>query len=222
MENNPLHIQLQKSSNVFKQPVGSEKELRELFGYPGELVQRKQIGRLDNHCRHFISLSPMLFISTADRSGACDVSPRGDAAGFVHIIDDRHLVIPERPGNRRLDTLRNLLENPNIGIQFVIPNLEETLRVNGRAWVVKDEELMMRMEAHGKRPVAGIGVEVKECFIHCAKAFKRSQLWTPGLWQEKKGLPSIPRMLADHVNADNVTEETVANALKESYEKRLY
>ncbi|CAG7606166.1 hypothetical protein PAESOLCIP111_00888 [Paenibacillus solanacearum] len=209
-------------TNPFQQRITSEQQLRELLGYPSELVASKTIGQIDEHCRAFIAQSPMVWIGTADQSGACDVSPRGDGAGFVHVIDENHLVLPERPGNRRLDSIRNILSNPHIAILFLIPGLEETLRINGKACITRDEQLLEQMKAHGKAPLLGIGVEVEECYMHCAKAFKRSKLWEPDTWPEQKQLPSAARIIADHVRMQGVTAETVAKSLKESYEKRLY
>ncbi|OPA75301.1 phosphohydrolase [Paenibacillus selenitireducens] len=206
----------------FEEIVQTEEELRDLLGYPSELVTRKSITHIDDHVRHFIGLSPMAFLATSDQMGYCDVSPRGDAAGFVHIIDDKHLVVPERPGNRRLDSIRNILTNPNIGIIFIIPGLEETLRVNGKACITRDEHLMEQMIAHGKRPLLGIGVEVEECYIHCAKAFKRSGLWDTNQWLESASLPKVSKILADHANMKGIGEEDVAKSLRETYEKRLY
>ena len=206
----------------FKEIVKSEEEIRELIGYPSEVVKRKAIARLDGHCRRFIALSPLLFIATADEQGHCDVSPRGDAPGSVLVLDDRRLVIPERPGNRRIDSLRNILSNPKIGLIFVIPGLEETLRVNGRAYVIKDDEILDRMQVGNKKPVLGIGVEAEECYIHCAKAFKRSGVWDPASWPAADALPSIAAILCDHVQSPAFTVETIAQGLKDSYEKRLY
>ncbi|GGD81139.1 pyridoxamine 5'-phosphate oxidase family protein [Paenibacillus nasutitermitis] len=208
--------------HVFNQVVESEEELRSLYGYPGELVNNKTIAFMDHHCREFIAKSPLLFMATSDSSGACDVSPRGDAEGFVYVLDDKHLVIPERPGNRRFDSLRNLMENPQVGLIFIIPGLEETLRINGQASIVKDQEIMKHMEAHGKVPMIGIGVEVEECFIHCAKAFKRSHLWESDYWPAKEALPKPAAILAEHTKKLGVSEDEISLALKESYEKRLY
>lgn len=208
--------------SVFKQVIEAEEELRSLFGYPSELVNNKTITFIDHHCLDFISKSPMIFIATSDSSGSCDVSPRGDAEGFVYVLDDKHLVIPERPGNRRFDSLRNIIENPNIGLIFIIPGLEETLRVNGHAVIVKDEEVLKPMEAHGKVPALGIGVEVEECFIHCAKAFKRSHLWDEDYWSAKEVLPKPSVILAEHTRTLGISQEDIAKSLKESYEKRLY
>lgn len=204
---------------IFQEKITSEKELRDIVGYSSPLVSKKTIYELDSHCIEFIHHSPMIFISTSDNNGKCDVSPRGDSAGFIHIIDNKHFVIPERPGNRRLDSILNILSNPHIGIIFIIPKLEETLRINGTACVVKDSKVLESMKANGKVPSFGIGVTVEECYMHCAKAFKRSRLWDPESWQDVNELPKPSKILAAHTG---VKEEDVSKSLKESYEKRLY
>ncbi|MCJ8013217.1 pyridoxamine 5'-phosphate oxidase family protein [Paenibacillus sp. KQZ6P-2] len=206
----------------FQEILSSEEEIRDLLGYPSELVKKKTVHYLDIHCRNFISISPLLFLSTSDNQGFCDVSPRGDAPGSVLLLDEKHLVIPERPGNRRIDSLRNILLNPRVGMIFIIPGLEETLRINGKAYVIKDEKILEQMKAKDTKPILGIGVEVEECFIHCAKAFKRSRVWDNKSWVEADTLPSIPTILSDHVNSSEYTEEVIKKGLQESYEKRLY
>ncbi|KAA9028444.1 pyridoxamine 5'-phosphate oxidase family protein [Niallia endozanthoxylica] len=202
--------------------IETEEELRSIIGYPSELVKRKVITHIDSHCKDFISRSPFLVISTSDDSGYCDVSPRGDRPGFVLILDESHIVIPERPGNKRSDTLRNILSNPNAGLLFLIPGLGETLRVNGKATLVKDDSLLERMAANGKKPLLGILVEVEECFIHCAKAMIRSGLWRPESWSDKDSLPNASKILADHVKLPGMTEETIKSSLKEDYKTELY
>lgn len=206
----------------FQSVITSEDELRDLFGESSPVVKNKAIDRLDHHCIDFIAKSPLLFISTSDASGSCDVSPRGDAAGFVHVMDESYLVIPERPGNRRFDSLRNILSNPQVGLVFVIPGLKETLRINGSAVLVRDEEILDRLSVQGKRPWLGIGVKVEECYIHCAKSFMRSQVWDPDSWLAHEQLPNPSKIIADHVNQESVTEESVTQALQDSYTKRLY
>ncbi len=146
----------------FRDIVTSEAALRELLGEPSDLVIRKQLAALDRHSRAFIALSPFVLVGTAGADGACDVSPRGDAPGFVLTLDEKTLVIPERPGNRRADTLRNILQTGAVGLLFVIPGVEETLRVNGRACLVRDAAILERLAARGKQPPIAIGVEVDE------------------------------------------------------------
>ncbi|WP_282935393.1 pyridoxamine 5'-phosphate oxidase family protein [Paenibacillus sp. RC67] len=210
---------MEQGKSAFKQVISSEQELRDILGYPGEVVARKVVSAIDSHCQDYISRSPFVLVATADQDGKCDVSPRGDAPGFVLVLDEQKLVIPERPGNRRMDSLRNIVSNPNIGLIFLIPGLEETLRVNGRAYVTQEAKLLERMQANGKTPLLGIGVEVEECYMHCAKAFKRSMLWNPDTWLEKDQLPVPARILAKHTGA---TEDHIAKSLEESYRLRMY
>ena len=211
-----------KTTQAFPNTVKTIEELREITGNPSELVNNKVISYLDEHCRDFINKSPFLTISTADEFGACDVSPRGDNAGFVYVLNDKQLVIPERPGNRRMDSMRNILSNPNVGLLLLIPGLGETLRINGKASVIYDEELLEKMAVNGKRPLLGIGVDVEECFIHCAKAFRRSELWNPEMWANKEELPKGAKILAAHAKLPNVDEEAIGKILDKSYRETLY
>ncbi|MDM5188219.1 pyridoxamine 5'-phosphate oxidase family protein [Bacillus sp. DX4.1] len=202
--------------------ISTEEELRLILGYPSERAVKKVIESLDQHCRAFISKSPFLVLSTSDKSGHCDASPRGDSPGFVYVLSEKQLVIPERPGNRRIDSILNILSNPQVGLIFFIPGLGETLRINGRAAITKDQEILEKMQVNGCSPLIGIIVEVEECFVHCAKAFIRSKLWNPDSWVEKEQLPSAAKMLAEHAKSLNQNEKEVANSLYESYTKRLY
>ncbi|NQX67692.1 pyridoxamine 5'-phosphate oxidase family protein [Paenibacillus alba] len=202
--------------------VTTEEELRSILGYPSELVNKKVISHIDAHCRDYIAKSPFVFISTADAHGKCDVSPRGDAAGFVHIVDEKTIIIPDRPGNKRVDTFRNMISNPEIGLLFLIPSFGETLRINGRAFITKDKQLLQAMRASDKDPLLGIVVQVEECFLHCAKAFKRSGLWEPESWLQREMLPSAATILADHAKLEGITAEVIADRLAEGYSKRLY
>lgn len=202
--------------------MASEAALRELLGVPSDLVVRKQLSALDQHCRAFIALAPFLTIATTSATGACDVSPRGDAPGFVAVLDDHTLAIPERPGNRRFDTLRNIIETGTVGLLFIIPGIEETLRVNGRAALTRDAALLERLTVHGKPPWLAIGIEIDECFLHCAKAFKRSHLWDPATWPERAALPSLARMLIDQVCLPSSALDEMTARIEESYTRRLY
>jgi PPOX class probable FMN-dependent enzyme len=210
------------STKLFNETITTKEEPRSLIGTPSELAVHKVISELDEHCRHFITQSPFLFMSTSDQTGQCDVTPRGDAPGFVLILNNKHLVIPERPGNRRMDSMYNIIENPHAGLIFVIPGLEETLRINGRACIIRDQSLLEQMQVKGRNPVLGIGIEIEECFIHCAKAFKRSHLWNPESWPKKEKLPSIPSMMAAHIKRPDISAELIEQSLAESYTKRLY
>ena len=194
--------------------VSTTEALRALYGQPGERAVAKEQARLDEHTRAFIAHSPFLVLGTAGADGRCDVSPKGDAPGFVLVLDDHHLVVPDRPGNNRIDGFTNIVENPHVGMIFLIPGREDTLRVNGRASIVRDVEILDRLEVQGKRPKVGIGVEVEECFLHCAKAFKRSGLWERERWPDVAGLPSMARMLWDQIEA-----KPTGHACVEDYER---
>src|SRR3989442_14657851 len=210
------------TTRAFRQIVTSDRELRDIVGEPSELALKKQLPMLDAHCRAFIARSPFLLLATANAAGQCDVSPKGDVAGFVLVLDDRHLVIPDRPGNRRLDGMRNLLENPHVGLIFFIPGEEETLRVNGRAWIVRDEDLLEQTAGMGRRPSLAIGVEVEECFLHCAKAFKRSRLWQRHQWPDQAGRASRGQLFLDQAKPAGMTIEQMERRLDEGYQQRLY
>ncbi len=191
----------------FQNVIRSEAELREIVGQPRDLVLRKQLPALDAHCRAFIARSPFVLVGTANARGDCDVSPRGEGPGFVLILDDRTLLIPDRPGNKRVDALRNVLENPHVGLLFIIPGMEETLRVNGRASLVRDPDLLDRMRAEGHAPALAIGVSIDEAFLHCAKAFKRSHLWQSESWPDRSEMPTMGEMLMDQVRPAGTTAE---------------
>lgn len=208
--------------SVWKNTVQSKEELRGLLGVPSELAQNKVIHQLDSHCRDFISRAPFLILGTSDKNGKEDVSPRGDVPGFVKVLNEKQLVIPERPGNKRVDSMQNILENQNAGILFIIPGLGETLRVNGKAVVLKDPELLQSMAVMGKIPKLAIGVEVEECFIHCAKAFKRSGLWDAAGWPEKAALPSAAKVIKEHAEMKHMTEKEMKERLEEGYRSKLY
>ena len=206
---------------MFKDTVTSLAELRAIFGAPMERAVLKERASLDVHSRAFIASAPFVLLATSDAAGRCDVSPKGDAAGFVHVLDDKHLVIPDRPGNNRIDGFTNIVANPHVGMIFVIPGREDTLRVNGRACLVRDEEILAALAVQGKRPKVAIGVEVEECFLHCAKAFKRSGLWEPARWPDRTGMASPARMFRDHAKL-SMTVEELDQRLQEGYRKNLY
>jgi uncharacterized protein len=206
--------------------VPGESALRDIFGRPGDLAMRKDIGYLDKHCRRFIELSPFLCIGTADKNGKADVS-RGDPPGFVQVLDDRTLIIPDRPGNNRLDTMSNIMENPNVGILFMIPGFEDSLRINGRATIVRDPEVLRKAAVEGKEPKVAIRVTVDEAFLHCAKAFKRSRLWERDSIVERSAMPSLGKIILEQTAspAKPPTAEEVADCDKyidEAYKAEMY
>lgn len=203
-----------------KGTVGDRAALKAIYGEPSDLVKRKVLSRLDRHCRHFISLSPFLVIGTASAAGPADVSPRGDAPGFVALIDERTLLIPDRPGNKRNDTLSNILENPQVALIFFVPGMDETLRVNGRARITDDETLLTPLSVRGKLPLSGLLVEVEEAFLHCAKALIRSRLWAPESQIDRKSFPSLGEMISDQI--EDLDPDSVDAQIADSIEKRLY
>ena len=172
--------------------IENAERLREIYGAPSERAVKKQLRRLDRHCRAFIARSPFLVVASADASGRCDASPKGDAPGFVAVLDDATLLIPDRLGNNRVDTLGNLLARPGIGLIFFVPGINETLRVNGRARVATEPALLEPVAVNGKVPKSGILVSVDEVYFHCGKALIRSDLWNPD-----KHLPAVEIDLVD-------------------------
>src|SRR5437899_12600974 len=177
-----------------------EPQLREIIGEPRELTKAKIADRIHSLNSRFIELSPFVVVATGRPDGGLDVSPRGDPAGFVRILDERTLLIPDRPGNKLADTLTNLLEDDRIALIFLIPGVNETFRVNGRARIVDDPELLAPCEVQGKAPPLGILVEVEEAYTQCPKAFLRSDLWNPERHIDRSELPSqgeILRAIAD-------------------------
>jgi uncharacterized protein len=206
----------------FDQVVASEHELREIVGTPGHRAALKERPMLDHHCRAFIARSPFLLMATAGADGRCDVSPKGDAPGFVRVLDDRRLVIPDRPGNKRLDGMVNLITNPYVGLIFIVPGRDETLRINGRAWITRDPDLLRECTVHGKTPLLAVGVEVEQSFLHCAKAFLRSHLWKHDEWPSRDVLPSMACVLYDQIHPDGVTVQDYERDIDESNRSRLY
>ncbi|ARK32620.1 MSMEG_1061 family FMN-dependent PPOX-type flavoprotein [Halalkalibacter krulwichiae] len=190
--------------NFSRYALTSKDELRGIIQAPHELVVKKTISVIDEHCERFISESPLFFLSTASAEGKCDVSPRGDYPSSIKILNKHQLIIPDRPGNRRLDSIHNIIENPNVGLVFVIPGLEEVLRMNGRATVIKDPNILETMSLNGKAPLLGIAVDVEECFIHCPRALKESKVWQPGTWIEKDDFPTITEIFQDHLKINGI------------------
>lgn len=184
--------------------------MRSLYPEVAQLRRKTILDRLDGHCRNFITHSPFLVLATAGADGTVDASPRGDAPGFVQVLDDRTLVLPDRGGNNRLDSMGNIVANPNVGLLFFVPGIGETLRVNGRARVVTDAELLTRLAVQGKAPTAAIVVEVEQAYLHCAKALIRSRLWEEDYRLDRSTFPTLGRMLADQMKDGANVEETEA------------
>ena len=175
--------------------ISSEADLRDVIGEPTETVLAKISDRLNDLTRQWIERSPFLCIATASSDGGLDVSPRGDPAGFVRILDERTLLLPDRPGNKLADTLRNILDDGRVALLFVVPGVDDTFRVNGRATLTDDPELLAGSAVEGKTPKLGILVAIEECYGQCAKAFKRSDLWNPGNHVDRSELPSAGEVL---------------------------
>jgi uncharacterized protein len=184
-------------------------QLREHYDAPMEVALRKDIGRIDELCRRLIAAAPILFVATFSEEGRCDVSPRGGPPGFVTVLDDEHLAIPDATGNRRLDTLENVVSTGRAGLIFVIPGRDTTLRVNGRAAVSADPDLLRRITAVGKPPRTAIVVEAEEVYTHCPKAFVRSKLWDPATWPDPGDLPTSAEVTLAHQRNPELTLEQV-------------
>ena len=180
--------------------IETVEELRSSYGAPSERAVRKALDRLDRHCRRFIELSPFVVLASAGADGRVDCSPRGDPAGFVAVLDDRTILLPDRRGNNRADSLTNVLENPHVGMLFMIPGVDETLRLNGRASLTTDPARLEPLAVNGRVPRSGLVVEVEEVFLQCTKALVRSRLWADETRVDRKAaLPSFGQMLADHI-----------------------
>ncbi len=199
--------------------------LRTKMGEVGPLAAGKTLKRIDKYAKTYIERSPFLCIGTADENGNADVSPRGDPPGFVRIVDDRTIIIPDRPGNNRVDTMANIIANPKVGILFIIPGIDDTLRVNGRAEIIDDPAELAPAAINGRAPKIGIRVHVDEVFFHCAKAFRRSQLWDQAAHQDRAFLPGLAHMVMEQARACEVdTEESdqVEAEIQEEYKTGLY
>lgn len=208
-----------ESANAAAAAAAAE-AVRSHYGEPTPVAIAKQLARLDRHARAFIALSPFVVVASSDAAGRGDATPRGDAPGFVAVLDDRTLLLPDRPGNRRVDTMLNVSENPRVGLLFLVPGINETLRVNGAARFTADAALLARCSAQGRPPVAGLLVAAEEVFFHCGKALIRSDLWNPDRRVERSSFPTLGRILADQI-AGTDAAQTDRN-LDEAYRTRLY
>jgi PPOX class probable FMN-dependent enzyme len=182
----------------------------------------KDIGRIDVHMGRFIGLSPLCLVATADASGKQDVTPRGDPPGSFKVLDERTIALADRPGNRRLDTLKNLLENPEIALIFLVPGITETVRVAGTARLSVDPELLASMAVQGKEPKCAIVISVRQAYLHCAKALLRSRLWQPDYVQSRSALPSIIDMLGDQIGFSKEEKKVAEERTELSYKDGLW
>jgi len=200
--------------------ITSREALRQLYPEAKGRAVLKVMSGLEAHSRRFISLSPFVLVATYGPGGA-DVSPKGDLPGFVRVLDDQTLAIPDRPGNNRLDGFENILENSSVGLIFLVPGVDETFRVNGTGEIRTDPELLAGFEVSGKRPKACLVVTVKEAYLHCAKALMRSRLWDPDARVSRDNLPTTAEMMRGMTGSTDIAEESHADMLKR-YKEVLY
>ena len=198
----------------------TSEDVRAHYDAPHAVALGKEMKRLDRHCRAFIAASPFVVIATADIRGRADASPRGDAPGFVAVRDDTTILIPDRRGNNRVDTMMNIAENPHVGLLFMVPGMNETLRVNGKALITIDPVLLAPLAAQNKTPQAAIVVTVEEVYFQCGKALVRSDLWNPDRRIARSSLPSLGQILADEINLSYGPE--LEKAIEDDYKTGLY
>ncbi len=195
--------------------VSNHRELREVYCPPTPRAAQKVLVRLDVHCRNFIALSPFCILSTSNADGQPDASPRGDPPGFVQVLDDKTLLLPDRPGNNQVDSLQNIVANPGVGLLFLVPGMNETLRVKGRAEIVTNAELLMPTAVGHRTPLSGLKVVVEAAFLHCGRALIRSRLWDPEVQIDRLSYPTYGQVLADQIAGADAgqidTDEDKAN-----------
>jgi PPOX class probable FMN-dependent enzyme len=206
---------------MFADVIRTEEQLRAILGVPSHRVLAKHVGALDAHCRAFIAKSPCVLVASADREGALDISPKGDPQGFVRVLDDTTVAIPERPGNRKADTLSNLLQNTRVGLLFLVPGKQETLRISGTGTIVRDEWLRAQFVVRGKTPSLVLVVRVEEVFFHCAKWAIRSNVWSPAHWPDISGLPTLAQAMVDAGRLAETPAEMQAR-IDQDIRQRLY
>jgi PPOX class probable FMN-dependent enzyme len=201
--------------------ITSVPELEELLGSPMPRAVTKERDRLCQTDRDWLALSPFVLVGTADAGGNCDVSPKGDPPGFTHVLDERTIAIPERPGNRRADGFHNILANPHVGLLFLIPGRRETLRINGRARLLRDAPWFDDLVVAGHRPILAMVVDIDTIFFHCQKAFMRSHLWKPETWTPDV-LPTHAKLVKSVQDTPETVEELEAYYAESSYSRGLY
>ncbi len=204
-----------------KQVVSTEAEIREVLGEVLYSQDTKCIDHIDEHCRVWIERSTFVVLSTINKSGQVDVAPKGDPSGSWKVLDSHTIAIPDRLGNNRADTFTNILENPRIGLMFVVPNRREVVRVSGSALIVKDSDLLESMTINGKLPNFAIIVRVEEAMFHCGKSMIRSNLWNPAKWESVEGLPTYGQALVDHGKL-SISVEDMQTGLDQNAVESLY
>lgn len=210
------------SWNHFRERIETLDELTALVGSPSELVIKKELKELDPHMQAFVARSPLLLLGTVDRAGRCDVSPRGDLSAVAKVIDPQTLVIAERPGNRRADSLRNIIETGRAGLLLLVPGVGETLRVNGRACVFRDSGILESLTIQGKQPLAAIGIHVEEAYFQCAKALLRSKIWQRSAEETAAGEFDFAQVLIDQTCITDHSADSLRAQIDTSYRERLY
>jgi PPOX class probable FMN-dependent enzyme len=208
-------------SDPFAGALTSPEQLRDFYDAPMERAIRKDIGRIDELCRQLIAASPMLFVATHAESGHADVSPRGGPPGFVTVLDDHHLAIPDATGNRRLDTLENVVSSGRVALIFLIPGRDTTLRVNGHAAVTAAPDVLGHITPVGKPPRTATVVRAEEVYTHCPKAFVRSKLWDPATWPDPATLPTSAEVSLAHQRDPELTLEQVRERERDALANRL-
>jgi PPOX class probable FMN-dependent enzyme len=201
--------------------VTTHEELRAHYKPIHDAAVRKEMRSLDAHSRNFIARSPFVLIGSSDGNGNADVTPKGDKPGFVAVLDDITLAIPDRPGNNRLDTLENIIINPAVGLLFLIPGMNETLRINGEARVTLDGALRERLSVEGKAPQSVVVVKIKAVYMHCAKAFMRSNLWAPETWRPRSEMPTLGEIMRDQMALAGTAEQN-DKMLDEAYRASMW
>lgn len=209
------------ATTAFEEVITTRQRLREVNKLPSHLVSNKTIDHIDDICRRFIAASPFVVVASRGEDDRLDLSPKGDPAGFVAVLDEKTLAIPDRPGNNRLDTFENLLVNPEIGLCFLIPGHGDTLRVSGKGRIVRDEGLSQRLAVNGKSPNLILVISVEQAFLHCPKCVIRSGLWKPDQWPDKSRVPTLAEAMIAHGALSESTDEVEA-VIEDSNTRRLY
>ena len=200
--------------------VTNDSELRAVYRPPAPRAAQKVLDHLDVHCRNFIALSPLCVLSTANANRQPDASPRGDPPGFVHALDEKTLLLPDRPGNNQVDSLQNILDNPRVGLLFFVPGMSETLRVKGRAEIITDTAALEGMKERNRAPMSGLRITVEEAFLHCGRALLRARAWDPEAQIDRSEYPTYGQVLADQIAGADALE--IDESEEAANRERLY